>query len=120
MLLSSRQLDLFRSGQPMQEEVDVKAEKGAFLVQSELTIAASSEASWALVADVHQGPSDVAETKARLQDREAFFAAIREDVQRGRGRSTHQLSQHLMVVNSQQIAFSIIVTSQTPCSILCV
>ena len=83
VLLSSRQLDLFRSGQPIVEEVDVKAEKGAFLVQSELTIAADSEASWALVADVHQGPSDVAETKARLQDREAFFEAIRKDVEAG-------------------------------------
>ena len=58
-LLCSLQLNNFRRGIELKEEVDVKAEKGAYLLNDTFTIAANSEKSWLLVANVNQTVSDV-------------------------------------------------------------
>ncbi|EAQ41137.1 hypothetical protein [Polaribacter sp. MED152] len=58
-LLCSLQLNNFRRGIDLKEEVDVKAEKGAYLLNSSISVAASSEKSWLLVANVNQTVSDV-------------------------------------------------------------
>ena len=80
-LLSSVQLDRFRQGLPLREETDVRGERGAYFVQAEHQPAARARVvEWLVVADVNQGPSEVAgltrllRTPARL--REAVLADI--------------------------------------------
>ena len=60
-LLSSVQLDRFRQGKPLRPETDVRAERGAYFVQSELRLRPGQRADWLLVADVNQGPAEVAQ-----------------------------------------------------------
>lgn len=59
-LLSSVQLDRFRQGQPVQEETDVRAERGAYFLSHELNLKRGATATWLMAADVNRGPSDVA------------------------------------------------------------
>ena len=58
-LLCSLQLNNFRRGIDLKEEIDVKAEKGAYLLNSSISVTANSEKSWLLVANVNQTVSDV-------------------------------------------------------------
>ena len=59
-LLSSVQLDRFRQGLPLREETDVRGERGAYFVQATMTCSPGQSADWLIVAEVNQGPSEVA------------------------------------------------------------
>ncbi len=52
-LLSSLQLRQFRSGHPISQESDIKAEKGAYFIHTELSIAPKTEKKWMIVANVN-------------------------------------------------------------------
>lgn len=58
-LVSSKQLEAFRSTGKVTQEEDVKGEKGAYFVQSSLTLDGKGEKSWNLVANVNQNQSAV-------------------------------------------------------------
>jgi hypothetical protein len=60
VLLSSVQLDAFRTGQALRSETDVRAERGAYFVQSEIQLRRGQSSDWLIVADVNHGASDVA------------------------------------------------------------
>ncbi len=52
-LLSSLQLDAYRNGQEVQEEVDVKAEQGAYFVIADVSLAPGQQKEWIIVANVN-------------------------------------------------------------------
>jgi hypothetical protein len=82
-LLSSSQLTLFRKGLPITEEIDIKAEKGAYFVCADISLEAKSKKEWMTVADVNQNTSQViAITKAIKTDKHLAFR-IKEDVESG-------------------------------------
>lgn len=82
-LLSSVQLDRFRQGQPLQPETDVRAERGAYFVQSELRLRPGQRADWLLVADVNQGPTEVAQLNQWLRKPAQLRRLVLRDVQHG-------------------------------------
>ncbi len=82
-LLCARQLDRFRDGQPLQTETDIRAERGAYFIQSELTLRAGQSIEWRIVADVNRGPSDVAELSHLLRAPARLTKLILQDVARG-------------------------------------
>jgi hypothetical protein len=82
-LLSSVQLDLFRQGKNLRPEIDVRGERGAYFVQSELTLGPDECADWLLVADVNQGPSEVAQLSRLLRKQAQLRSLVLRDVQRG-------------------------------------
>ncbi|MFK8059810.1 MAG: hypothetical protein AB8B78_06940 [Polaribacter sp.] len=53
-LISSRQLDNFRNGEDIQQEVDMKAEKGAYFTIQDFSLKSNEEKSWMLIANVNQ------------------------------------------------------------------
>ena len=67
-LLSSRQLNNFRKGMELTTELDVRAEKGAYFVNSTIHLAAREKIDWLIVADIDQSPSDMANLKFLLKD----------------------------------------------------
>src|SRR6056297_1136312 len=82
-LLSSLQLDQFRNMESVEEETDVKGEKGAYFVTSEIELNGKSEANWSIVANVNQTQSDVvALNKAILEDT-TLEEEIQADIDRG-------------------------------------
>ncbi|MFN8887728.1 MAG: hypothetical protein ACK5WF_09730, partial [Cyclobacteriaceae bacterium] len=82
-LLSSSQLALFRKGLPVTEEIDIKAEKGAYFVCADISLEAKSKKEWMTLADVNQNASQViAIIKAIKTDKHLAFR-IKEDVESG-------------------------------------
>ncbi len=82
-LLSAAQLDRFRHGQPLEEEMLSRGRRGAYFVQSRITLAAKEEKDWSLVADVAQDASAVAATVALLTSGVDLRAALDRDIADG-------------------------------------
>ena len=82
-LLSSRQVDGFRKGQKIKGEVDVKAEKGAYLVCSDMTLEASTEKKWMLVANVNQTMVNISEISDLIENGANLEAIVQEDIESG-------------------------------------
>lgn len=83
MLLCARQLDRFRDGRPLTTETDIRAERGAYFIQSDITLRAGQSLEWLVVADVNRGPSDVAELNQLLRVPARLRKLVVADVARG-------------------------------------
>ncbi len=85
-LLSSTQLDRFRKGLLIDEEDDVKGEKGSYFVQADILVESKSKSEWMIVADVHQTSSQIiALSKALKTDKHLGFR-IKGDIESGTNR----------------------------------
>ena len=82
-LLSSLQLDAFRKGKEISQEVDIKAEKGAYFVYSEMTLEPKSEKSWIVVANVNQTMVNVSEISGLLKSDTDPIALVQRDIEIG-------------------------------------
>ncbi|MFZ8836755.1 MAG: hypothetical protein ACO2XQ_06885 [Flavobacteriales bacterium] len=83
VLLSSRQLALFRSGQEVETERDVKAERGAYLLQSSFELSGNDKKEWALAANLNQSMSDVIELSQQLNDPERLEDQLKQEIHEG-------------------------------------
>jgi hypothetical protein len=85
VLLSEDPIETFRSGGEVDAEAFGKGKRGAFLVQSAVTLASNTMRSWYLVADVEQGPSQTADLLRTI--RQGISAEdLEEDVATGTAR----------------------------------
>lgn len=82
-LLSSRQLKDFRKGQFIQEEIDVRAEKGAYFIHDEMVLAAGAEQEWMIIAEVNQDHSDIALLSKKIKNEASLDQLIKEDIAAG-------------------------------------
>jgi hypothetical protein len=82
-LLSSLQLQNIRTNKPVQQEEDVKGEKGAYFVVSTVSLAAGAEKKWMLVANVNQNHSAVIALAEQIKKEKNLAAKILEDVEAG-------------------------------------
>jgi len=82
-LLSSLQLNNFRAGNPVQEEVDVKAEKGAYFSIAEVQLEAKDEKQWALIADVNKSSAKVINISEEIKSNERLWGEVFEDIEKG-------------------------------------
>ena len=83
ILLSSSQLDNFRRGGVLNQEEDVKAEKGAYFLHDEISLSAKEQKNWLIVADVNQSISDIIKIKERLKSKENLLDQINKDIEAG-------------------------------------
>lgn len=82
-LLSSLQLDRFRKNLPLDQETDVKGEKGAYFVHSELMLDREQSRDWLIVADVNKDHADVARLINEIRNSEQLAERIKADIDRG-------------------------------------
>ncbi len=83
-LLSSLQLDHFRQGIPLHQELDIKAEKGAYFICADLNLAPTQVHEWTTVADVNKNHTDVIEVINRLAQDHDLTKEVENDVEEGR------------------------------------
>ncbi len=83
ILLSSLQIDRFRTGKEILEESDVKGEKGAYFVISDISLAAKKEKKWKLIANVNQTQSNIADLSRSIQTNHHLDRLIEEDIHSG-------------------------------------
>jgi len=82
-LLSSLQLDSFRKGNKVNQEIDVKAEKGAYFVSDTLELHPNSEDSWTFVANVNQSITGVVEVAELIKNEKDLESLIQKDIDKG-------------------------------------
>lgn len=82
-LISSNQLDQFRSGQSVSEELEVLGRRGAYFVHQSFELSANEARSWGIVADVNQGPAAVRDTLSLIQSDADIPALINFDIEKG-------------------------------------
>jgi hypothetical protein len=88
-LLSSLQLDNFRKGIPVKQEVDIKAEKGAYFIQSDILLEANGQKEWMILADVNQSASQITALAQTILTDKQLEEKIKNDI----ASSTEQLIQ---------------------------
>ncbi|MEM9545727.1 MAG: hypothetical protein AAGA77_07130 [Bacteroidota bacterium] len=82
-LLSSLQLNDFRSKKEVHEEVDVKGEKGAYFLKNSFHLYPQESKEWMIVANVNQTQSKVAELIQLLNGESDISVKIMEDIDQG-------------------------------------
>ncbi len=81
-LVSAAQLDRFRNGREIDEEIDVRAERGAYFVHAELKLDPAVCEEWYTVAEVGQGTADVQSLADFLQRTDDPIRHVRQDVRK--------------------------------------
>ena len=82
-LLSSLQLKNFRKKQPLQEETDIKGEKGAYFISSEILMAPKESKEWLIVADVNKSHAAIAKIIHRIKNDKDLRQLINDKVELG-------------------------------------
>ncbi|TCK67508.1 hypothetical protein DFQ05_1284 [Winogradskyella wandonensis] len=103
-LLSSLQLDDFRKKKAINQETDVKAEKGAYFVNSEILLAPNSSKTWSFVINVNQNHSAVAQLKKAIISDKDLLNKVEADVELG--------TQKLIELNASSDALQLTQDSQ--------
>lgn len=82
-LVSSLQLNAFRSGQEVEQEIDIKAERGAYFVSQAITLLPEGKKQWMIVADVNQSQADVVALIHNLTTNKDIEKQIVDDIALG-------------------------------------
>ncbi|MBT3588353.1 MAG: hypothetical protein HN507_06850, partial [Flavobacteriaceae bacterium] len=82
-LISSVQIENFRTGKAIKQEIDVKAERGAYLLTKDIKLAANSKEQWTLVANVNQSINDIVHIKERIKDQASLLEELKSSVKQG-------------------------------------
>ncbi|MGB1370937.1 MAG: hypothetical protein ACPH4M_06385 [Flavobacteriaceae bacterium] len=82
-LLSSAQIDSFRRGNTITEEIDVKAERGAYLLISDVTLGENAHEEWTLVANVNQSINDISRIKKSIKNQASLLEELTASVEQG-------------------------------------
>jgi hypothetical protein len=79
-LLSTGQLDKFRYGSELKNETEIRAERGAYLINGHLNLAAKTDKEWYIVSDLNQSHADLVELKALLSDKSNLKHLLEADI----------------------------------------
>jgi hypothetical protein len=82
-LLSVLQMNNFRRGIELHQEVDMKAEKGAYLLNAEISLTANSEKTWLQVTNVNQTVSDVIRISALIKSDVNIESLLQDSINEG-------------------------------------
>ena len=82
-LISSAQLDDFRKGEVIHQEIDVKAEKGAYFVSTDLSLDSHEEKSWMIIADVNQTMNTICNVSEKIKNEDNLMAFVQKDIEAG-------------------------------------
>jgi hypothetical protein len=83
VLISADQLERFRSGLELEQEVHRRGVRGAFFVNQTFDLAPQTSKDWQIVADIEQSQSQVVALRRRLQKPGELAEAISTAVDRG-------------------------------------
>jgi hypothetical protein len=80
ILLSTRQVENFRKGDPLETEMDIRASRGAYLINTEADLLPGSGKSWYIVADVDQNAGQLASLNHLILNSGNIASLLRQDV----------------------------------------
>ncbi|RSK41430.1 hypothetical protein [Mangrovimonas spongiae] len=91
-LASSLQLDAFRNNASVKEENDIKAEKGAYFLVSEMSLPAESQKQWMIIANVNQTISAISAIAHKIKNNDNLKTQVNNDIQLGTQRLMNLVS----------------------------
>lgn len=80
ILLSSRQINNFRKGLPLETETDVRATRGAYFLNAEINLSGGSQKVWHIVAEVNKNAGYIAALKHFLRETSNVALELINDV----------------------------------------
>jgi len=83
ILLSTRQVDNFRKGMPVVEETDIRATRGAYLVNTNFELRKGEKSNWMIVAEINRDSVDVANLNQFLKNNPNPENQINADIELG-------------------------------------
>ncbi len=107
-LLSSSQLDAFKKGLPVKQEIDIRASRGAYFINAEFSLSREEEKKWFIVADVNQDASDVAALSSLITTSKDIPQQLMNDVKRG----TNNLAKIVASADGIQTTEDVLVSSR--------
>ena len=81
--LTSLQLNNFRLGNTVQQEVDVKAEKGAYFLNSDIILEKESAKEWMIIANVNQNHSNIAKLSKQIKEDSSLQDKVNNNINLG-------------------------------------
>ena len=82
-LLSSLQIENFRQGGELTQEDNIRAEKGAYFITTNLKLSSNKSKNWMIVANVNQTNSDIIRIKQLIKNSSSSSTDIENDIQAG-------------------------------------
>jgi len=82
-LLSSKQINKFRSGKSLIEELDVKAEKGAYFIVTDISLDAQESSIWHIGTDVNKSSAEIISLAENINSNKSLISDIKLDIQNG-------------------------------------
>ncbi|MFK7771157.1 MAG: hypothetical protein AB8F94_03420 [Saprospiraceae bacterium] len=82
-LLCANQLKQFRKGHALELEKDIRAERGAYFVESSIELSASEDITWYFVAEINQSSAQVVALNEWIQKEEGLANLIETDIETG-------------------------------------
>jgi hypothetical protein len=82
-LLSSLQLSAFRKKKNINSESDVKGEKGAYFISSDVELQNNSSKSWKIIANVNQNQAQIVALSEAIINDEIFEKHLEQDIELG-------------------------------------
>jgi len=83
ILISSRQLDDFRKGHEIEQKTDVRADRGAYFINTNLELDAGASHDWYIVADIDKDSAQVISLNNKLKTENNLGIEIEKDIERG-------------------------------------
>jgi hypothetical protein len=82
-LLSSKQIATFRKNQKPKGETDVKGEKGAYFISTDLNLGSNSSKSWKIIANVNQNQAQIIELAEAISNDKTLEKQVIDDINSG-------------------------------------
>ncbi len=82
-LISSLQLEAFRQGVIPVQEIDIKAERGAYFITDDISLSPQQEEKWRIVANVNQSIDAIVALKQAMKDPKNLSDLINRSVKQG-------------------------------------
>ena len=82
-LLSSLQLDTFRKQHAIREEIDIKAEKGAYFLNSKIKLDKKASKEWMIITNVNNDHVEVANISHRIKNEKNLKQLVNENIELG-------------------------------------
>jgi hypothetical protein len=82
-LVSSAQLDAFRENKAIQQELDVKGDKGAYFIHTTIKLDAKGHSEWSIVTNVNQTHNDVIALNNEIKNSNNLAELVKANVEEG-------------------------------------
>ncbi|MCB2195700.1 MAG: hypothetical protein KQH79_07555 [Bacteroidetes bacterium] len=99
VLISGNQIDSFKKGIDIDTELDIRARRGAYFVNSALQLKAGEEKDWMLVAEINQDNAAVSDLNQFLLETKNLENIVEEDIKAG----TESLRKIASVADGMQV-----------------